>query len=95
MYYNKFFSALSLANVFKNTIFKHISNPAQSARIISFVLEIKSIFSKNSKDKALIKTFDELVEYKNRYPQDFDEIFETFKELLNEYEKTRAKLKKI
>ncbi|EAH7654495.1 TPA: hypothetical protein RZJ77_000451 [Campylobacter coli] len=94
MYYNKIFSALSLANSFKSTIFKRILSPAQSARMIDFALEIKSIFSHNPKDEVLVKTLDKLVEYKNKYPNDFDEIFEILKEILNEYEKNPSEVKK-
>ncbi|HEA8087552.1 TPA: hypothetical protein RXM96_000231 [Campylobacter coli] len=94
MYYNKIFSALSLANGFKSTIFKRISSPAQSARMIDFVLEIKNICSRDSKDEIPIKILDKLVEYKNKYPNDFDEMFEILKEILDEYEKNPSEVKK-
>lgn len=94
MYYNKIFSTLSLANCFKSAIFKRISNPSQSARMINLALEIKSIFSKGSKDEKYIKTLDMLAVYKNKYPNDFDEIFEIFKEILESYEQSPNEVKR-
>ncbi|KPH51933.1 hypothetical protein [Helicobacter pullorum] len=89
----KIFTILKLLNNFKGTIFKRISSPAQSARMIDFALEIKNIFFDNSKDEALIKTLDRLVAYKNKYPNDIDEAFEILKEILNEYEKNPSEIK--
>ena len=91
--FSKIFSILKLRNSFKGTIFKRISSPAQSARMIDFALEIKNIFSDNSKDETLIKTLDKLVAYKNKYPNDIDEAFEILKEILNEYEKNPSEIK--
>lgn len=47
--FSKIFSSLSLANAFKGFLFKRISSPMQSARIISMVLDIKNAFN-DSKD---------------------------------------------
>ena len=91
--FSKIFSILKVGNSFKGTIFKRISSPAQSARMIDFALEIKNIFSDNSKDETLIKTLDKLVAYKNKYPNDIDEAFEILKEILNEYEKNPSEIK--
>ncbi len=41
--FSKIFSSLSLANAFKGFLFKRISSPMQSARIISMVLDIKML----------------------------------------------------
>lgn len=91
---SKIFTILKLLNNFKGIMFKRISSPAQSARMIDFALEIKSIFSHNSKDEIPIKILDKLVEYKNKYPNDFDEMFEILKEILDEYEKNPSEVKK-
>ncbi len=92
--FSKIFSILKLGNLFKSVLFKCISSPAQSARMIDFVLEIKNICSRDSKDEIPIKILDKLVEYKNKYPNDFDEMFKILKEILDEYEKNPSEVKK-
>ncbi|EOG4058973.1 hypothetical protein ACLBYW_000571 [Campylobacter jejuni] len=42
--FSKIFSSLSLANAFKGFLFKRISSPMQSARIISMVFRYKKCF---------------------------------------------------
>lgn len=70
--FSKIFSSLSLANAFKGFLFKRISSPMQSARIISMVLDIKNAFN-DSKDQAssICKTLDLIVNFKKEHPQDF------------------------
>ncbi|HEF4084680.1 TPA: hypothetical protein SAH81_000223 [Campylobacter jejuni] len=53
--FSKIFSSLSLANAFKGFLFKRISSPMQSARIISMVLDIKNAFNDNKDVGGKIK----------------------------------------
>ncbi len=54
--FSKIFSSLSLANAFKGFLFKRISSPMQSARIISMVLDIKMLLMTTKiKQAAFVK----------------------------------------
>lgn len=53
--FSKIFSSLSLANAFKGFLFKRISSPMQSARIISMVLDIKNAFNAKIKQVVFVK----------------------------------------
>ncbi len=50
---------------------------------------IKENFNKETKYSAVCKSLDELVKYKNKHPNDFDNFFKIFKEILNDYEKSK------
>lgn len=92
--FSKIFSSFSLANAFKGFLFKRISSPMQSARIISMVLDIKNAFNE-SKDQAssICKTLDLIVKFKKEHPQDFNELFEILKDLIQEYEQNPNEIK--
>lgn len=92
--FSKIFSSLSLQMRFKGFLFKRISSPMQSARIISMVLDIKNAFN-DSKDQAssICKTLDLIVNFKKEHPQDFNELFEILKDLIQEYEQNPNEIK--
>ncbi|BAW54788.1 putative uncharacterized protein [Helicobacter pylori] len=91
---SKICSSLKLANLFKGFLCKCIANPVQSARIISLVLDIKNVFEKeNDPSNKIGKTLDLIVGFKKENPQDFDELFEILKELIQEYEKNPEEVK--
>ncbi|MFT2773953.1 hypothetical protein ACMWP0_04980 [Helicobacter pylori] len=75
-------------------MFKRIANPAQSARIISLALDIKNVFEKeNNLSNKIGKTLDLIVVFKKENPQDFDELFQILKDLIQEYEKNPDEVK--
>ncbi|GAA8011777.1 hypothetical protein HpCS36_09290 [Helicobacter pylori] len=87
-------STIKLANLFKGFLCKRIANPTQSARIISLVLDIKNVFEKENDPSSNIgKTLDLIVGFKKENPQDFDELFEILKELIQEYEQNPDEIK--
>ncbi|EAI0690460.1 hypothetical protein [Campylobacter coli] len=93
--FSKFFSALSLANSFKSTIFERILNPIQSAYLASLVWDIINIFNGDQQDSEKIcQILDLLSDFKNKHPEDFDKIIEILKEILDEYEKNPSEIKK-
>ncbi len=92
--FSKICSSLKLLNALKGFLFKRISSPVQSVHIISLVLDIKKVFEKeNDLSNNIGKTLDLIVGFKKEYPQDFDELFEILKELIQEYEKNPEEVK--
>lgn len=80
-------SLFNLAFAFKGVLFERISSPVQSARLASLFVDIKNIF-KDEKDRAnaICKSLNLLIAFKKEHPQDFDELFEIIKNLLQSYE---------
>ncbi|GAA8270170.1 hypothetical protein HpDR2_00200 [Helicobacter pylori] len=91
---SKICSSFKLANAFKGFLFKRISSPAQSARITTMVLGIKDAFNddKDSLDNAC-EALDLIVKFKKEHPQDFNELFEILKDLIQEYEQNPDEIK--
>ncbi|TQR33170.1 hypothetical protein DMB92_04035 [Campylobacter sp. MIT 99-7217] len=85
----KIFSILSLACDLKSPIFKRLSSPLQSKRIIGFMLDIRGIFEQEGVafEDRLCKGLDLVVQFKKDYPDDFDELFIIIKEILDEWGK--------
>ncbi|MGN8505536.1 hypothetical protein ACR9LP_00375 [Helicobacter pylori] len=74
---------------------KRIASPMQSARIISLALDIKNALEgENDPSNKAGKTLDLIVGFKKEYPQDFNELFEILKELIQEYEQNPDEIKK-
>ncbi len=91
---SKICSSLKLLNALKGFLFKRIASPVQSARIISLALDIKNVFEKeNDPSNKIGKTLDLIVGFKKEYPQDFNELFEILKELIQEYEQNPDEIK--
>ncbi|GAA7688523.1 hypothetical protein COL0002_03570 [Helicobacter pylori] len=92
--FSKICSSIKLANLFKGFLFKRIASPVQSAHIISLALDINKVFEKeNDPSNKIGKTLDLIVGFKKENPQDFDELFEILKELIQEYEKNPDEVK--
>ncbi len=92
--FSKICPTLKLLNAFKGSLFKRIASPVQSTCIISLVLDIKNVFEKeNDLSNNIGKTLDLIVGFKKENPQDFDELFEILKELIQEYEKNPDEVK--
>ncbi|GAA9259350.1 hypothetical protein TH0138_06490 [Helicobacter pylori] len=93
--FSKICSSFKLANLFKGFICKRISSPAQTARIASMVMDMKNAFEgENDPSNKAGKTLDLIVGFKKEYPQDFNELFEILKELIQEYEQNPDEIKK-
>lgn len=92
--FSKICSSLKLANAFKGFICKRISSPGQSARITKMVLGIKDAFN-DDKDPLnnVCEALDLVVKFKKEYPQDFNELFEILKDLIQEYEQNPDEIK--
>ncbi|WP_367710115.1 hypothetical protein [Helicobacter pylori] len=92
--FSKICSSFKLANALKGFLFKRISSPMQSARITKMVLDIKNALEgENDPSNKIGKTLDLIVGFKKENPQDFDELFEILKELIQEYEKNPDEVK--
>ncbi len=92
--FSKICSSIKLANLFNGFLCKRIANPMQTARITNMVLNIKNVFEKeNDPSNKIGKTLDLIVGFKKENPQDFDELFEILKELIQEYEKNPDEVK--
>ncbi|MFB1282083.1 hypothetical protein ACEWYU_02035 [Helicobacter pylori] len=74
---------------------KRISSPGQSTRITKMVLGIKDAFN-DDKDPLnnACEALDLVVKFKKEHPQDFDELFEILKDLIQEYEQNPDEIKK-
>ncbi|GAA8055172.1 hypothetical protein Neuguinea12_06830 [Helicobacter pylori] len=92
--FSKICPSLKLANALKGFLFKRISSPMQTARITNMVLDIKNAFNddKDLLDNAC-KTLDLIVGFKKEHPQDFNELFEILKDLIQEYEQNPDEIK--
>ncbi len=92
--FSKICASFKLANAFKGFICKRISSPMQSARITSMVLGIKDAFNdgKDPLDNAC-EALDLVVKFKKEHPQDFNELFEILKDLIQEYEQNPDEIK--
>ncbi|WP_341467116.1 hypothetical protein [Helicobacter pylori] len=85
---------LKLLNAFKGSLFKRISSPVQSTRIANMIWDIKNALEgENDPSNKAGKTLDLIVGFKKEYPQDFDELFEILKELIQEYEQNPDEVK--
>ncbi|GAA8660494.1 hypothetical protein HpBT335_14380 [Helicobacter pylori] len=92
--FSKICSSIKLANLFKGFLCKRIASPVQSARIANMVLDIKNVFEKeNDPSNKIGKTLDLIVGFKKENPQDFDELFQILKDLIQEYEKNSDEVK--
>ncbi|GAA8832899.1 hypothetical protein HpRN138_14100 [Helicobacter pylori] len=92
--FSKICTSFKLANAFKGFICKRISSPMQSARITKMVLGIKDAFN-DDKDPSnnACEALDLVVKFKKEHPQDFDELFEILKDLIQEYEQNPDEIK--
>ncbi|KOS32519.1 hypothetical protein [Helicobacter pylori] len=92
--FSKICPTLKLLNAFRGSLFKRISSPMQSARIANMVLGIKDAFN-DDKDPLnnACEALDLVVKFKKEHPQDFDELFEILKELIQEYEQNPDEIK--
>ncbi|GAA7650604.1 hypothetical protein KVE13_03455 [Helicobacter pylori] len=92
--FSKICASFKLANAFKGFICKRISSPRQSARITKMVLGIKDAFNDN-KDPLnnACEALDLVVKFKKEHPQDFNELFEILKDLIQEYEQNPDEIK--
>ncbi len=92
--FSKIRSSINLANLFKGSLFKRISSPVQSAHIANMILNIKNALEgENDLSNKIGKTLDLIVGFKKENPQDFDELFQILKELIQEYEKNPEEVK--
>ncbi|GAA8199690.1 hypothetical protein UBN66_03130 [Helicobacter pylori] len=92
--FSKICSSLKLANALKCFLFKRISSPVQTTRIISLALDIQKVFEgENDPSNNVGKTLDLIVGFKKEHPQDFNELFEILKELIQEYEQNPDEIK--
>ncbi len=91
---SKICPTLKLANLFKGFLFKRISSPVQSARIANMILDIKNALEgENDLSNNIGKTLDLIVGFKKENPQDFDELFQILKDLIQEYEQNPEEVK--
>ncbi len=92
--FSKICSSFKLANALKCFLFKRISSPMQSARITTMVLGIKNALEgENDPSNKAGKTLDLIVGFKKEHPQDFNELFEILKDLIQEYEQNPDEIK--
>ncbi len=92
--FSKICPILKLLNAFKGSLFKRISSPVQTTRIANMVLDIKNALeSENDSSNKTGKTLDLIVGFKKEHPQDFNELFEILKELIQEYEQNPDEIK--
>ncbi|WP_237003860.1 hypothetical protein [Helicobacter pylori] len=91
---SKICPSFKLAYLFKGSLFKRISSPVQSACIAKMILNIKNTLeSEDDLSNNIGKTLDLIVGFKKENPQDFDELFEILKDLIQEYEKNPEEVK--
>ncbi|OOQ06666.1 hypothetical protein [Helicobacter pylori] len=92
--FSKICPTLKLLNAFKSSLFKRISSPVQTTRIANMVLDIKNALEgENDPSNKAGKTLDLIVGFKKEHPQDFNELFEILKDLIQEYEQNPDKIK--
>ncbi|WP_240445775.1 hypothetical protein [Helicobacter pylori] len=73
---------------------KRIASPVQSACIANMILNIiNALKGENDLSNNIGKTLDLIVSFKKENPQDFDELFQILKDLIQEYEKNPEEVK--
>ncbi|WP_309473226.1 hypothetical protein [Helicobacter pylori] len=73
---------------------KRISSPGQSTRIANMIWDIKNALEgENDPSSNAGKTLDLVVKFKKEHPQDFNELFEILKDLIQEYEQNPDEIK--
>ncbi len=93
--FSKICASFKLANAFKGFICKRISSPVQSTRIANMIWDIKNALEgENDPSNKAGKTLDLVVKFKKEHPQDFNELFEILKDLIQEYEQNPDEIKK-
>ncbi|MBH0296263.1 hypothetical protein I6945_04140 [Helicobacter pylori] len=92
--FSKICASFKLANAFKGFICKRISSPGQSTRIANMIWDIKNAFN-DDKDPLnnACEALDLVVKFKKEHPQDFNELFEILKDLIQEYEQNPDEIK--
>ncbi|GAA7731567.1 hypothetical protein HpCOL15_04700 [Helicobacter pylori] len=92
--FSKICPTLKLLNAFKGSLFKRISSPVQTTRIANMILGIKDAFN-DDKDPLnnACEALDLVVKFKKEHPQDFNELFEILKDLIQEYEQNPDEIK--
>ncbi|MBM2662452.1 hypothetical protein KVC39_03130 [Helicobacter pylori] len=92
--FSKICASFKLANAFKGFICKRISSPVQTTRIANMIWDIKNALEgENDPSNKAGKTLDLVVKFKKEHPQDFDELFEILKDLIQEYEQNPDEIK--
>ncbi|GAA8379770.1 hypothetical protein KVM61_03535 [Helicobacter pylori] len=92
--FSKICPTLKLLNAFKSSLFKRISSPMQTTRIANMIWDIKNALEgENDPSNKAGKILDLMVGFKKEYPQDFDELFEILKDLIQEYEQNPDEIK--
>ncbi|PUD17916.1 hypothetical protein [Helicobacter pylori] len=92
--FSKICPTLKLLNAFRGSLFKRISSPVQTTRIANMILDIKNALEgENDPSNKAGKTLDLIVGFKKEYPQDFNELFEILKDLIQEYEQNSDEIK--
>lgn len=92
--FSKICASFKLANAFKGFICKRISNPVQTTRIANMIWDIKNALEgENDPSNKAGKTLDLVVKFKKEHPQDFNELFEILKDLIQEYEQNPDEIK--
>ncbi|WP_033759657.1 hypothetical protein [Helicobacter pylori] len=92
--FSKICASFKLANALKGFLCKRISSPMQNYRITKMILGIKDAFN-DDKDPLnnACEALDLVVKFKKEYPQDFNELFEILKDLIQEYEQNPDEIK--
>lgn len=87
---DKIIAGLSLACDFKGLLFRRITSPIRSAKIINFGLDLKNIFEQD-KDTAnmLCQTLDLIVQFRRENPEEYQEIFDIINEILDTHDEKR------
>ncbi len=92
--FSKICSSLKLLNALKGFLFKRISSPVQTTRIANMIWDIKNALEgENDPSSKAGKTLDLVVKFKKEHPQDFNELFEILKDLIQEYEQNPDEIK--
>ncbi len=92
--FSKICASFKLANAFKGFICKRISSPVQTTRIANMIWDIKNALEgENDPSNKAGKTLDLVVKFKKEHPQDFNELFEILKDLIQEYEQNPDEIK--
>nr|WP_236633622.1 hypothetical protein [Helicobacter pylori] len=67
----------------------------QTTRIANMIWDIKNALEgENDPSNKAGKTLDLVVKFKKEHPQDFNELFEILKDLIQEYEQNPDEIKK-
>lgn len=91
--FNKFYSVCKILCSFKSLLANQITKPRQTANIAWLLYRIQDSLKNPNTASAVCETLDLIVEFKEKSPEDYAEIFALIGKILEEYVQNKDSIK--